>query len=58
MKTGRLGVALLMALLVSVIVTFFLYRHIKRLYSGGQLIKVVVASNFAGNPRWIDEWIS
>jgi len=44
MKTGRLAVALLMALLVSIVVTFFLYRHVKRLYSGAQLVKVVVAS--------------
>lgn len=44
MKTGRLAVALVMALLVSIVVTFFLYRHIKRLYSGAQLVKVVVAA--------------
>jgi pilus assembly protein CpaB len=44
MKTGRLGIALLMALVVSIVVTFFLYRHIRRLYSGTQLIKVVVAA--------------
>jgi len=33
-----------MAFVVSIVVTFFLYRHIKRLYSGSQLIKVVVAA--------------
>ena len=44
MKTGRLAVALVMALLVSIVVTFFLYRHIKRLYSGTTLVKVVVAA--------------
>ena len=57
MKTGRLGIALLMALLVSVVVTFFLYRHIKRLYSGAQLVKVVVASKplDTGTPLTADD---
>jgi pilus assembly protein CpaB len=44
MKTGRLGIALLAALVISVVVTLVLYRHVKRLYSGGQLVKVVVAA--------------
>jgi len=44
MKGGRLGVALAMALLVSLVVTFFLYRHIKRLYGNAQLVKIVVAT--------------
>jgi len=57
MKTSRLGVALLMALLVSVVVTFFLYRHIKRMYSGSQLIKVVVAAKplDTGTPLTADD---
>ena len=33
-----------MALVVSLVVTYFLYSHIKRQYGSGQLIKVVVAS--------------
>jgi len=44
MKMGRLGVALLMAFLFSAVITFFLYRHVKRLYGSTQLIKVVVAA--------------
>lgn len=44
MKTSRLGVALLMALIVSLVVTYFLYRHIKRVYSGAQLVQVVVTN--------------
>jgi pilus assembly protein CpaB len=57
MKTGRLAVALVMALLVSIVVTFFLYRHIKRLYSGSQLIKVVVAAKplDTGTPLTADD---
>src|ERR1019366_9053652 len=38
-KTGRLGIALLMALVVSVLVTFFLYKRIKQRLGGGALIK-------------------
>lgn len=44
MKTGRLGIALLMALVASLVVTYFLYRHIKQVYSGAQLVKVVVTN--------------
>jgi pilus assembly protein CpaB len=44
MKTGRLGIALVMALVVSLVVTYVLYGHIKRQYEGAQLIKVVAAS--------------
>ena len=44
MKSGRLGIALGMALVVSLVVTYFLYGHIKRQYEGGQLIKVVAAA--------------
>ena len=44
MKTGRLGIALAMALVVSLVVTYVLYGHIKRQYEGAQLIKVVTAN--------------
>src|SRR5271157_6478473 len=44
MKTGRLGIALLIALCVSLIVTYFLYSHLKRQYGNAQLIKVVAAA--------------
>ena len=44
MKTGRLGIALVMALVVSLVVTYVLYGHIKRQYEGAQLIKVVTAN--------------
>ena len=44
MKTGRLGIALLMALVVSLVVTFFLYNRIKRQYGNTQLIKIVAAA--------------
>ncbi|MFZ0311367.1 MAG: Flp pilus assembly protein CpaB [Candidatus Korobacteraceae bacterium] len=59
MKTGRLGVALFAALVISVIATWFLYRHIKRLYSGGQLVKVVVAAKplDTGTPLTADDLI-
>jgi pilus assembly protein CpaB len=44
MKTGRLGIALVMALVVSLVVTYVLYGHIKKQFEGAQLIKVVVAA--------------
>ena len=44
MKTGRLGIALLMALVVSLVVTFFLYNRIKRQYGNTQLMKIVAAA--------------
>jgi len=44
MKPSRLAIALLAALVVSVVVTYFLYGRIKRQYEGAQLMQIVAAA--------------